>query len=82
MTNSESAKILTKGIFTGNLEKDEDGNYHCGDILLDYQMVLRSFNIGDLITIKTVITNPSDKSFNKYPQKSRNFAIANLKPEM
>ena len=81
MTNSESAKILTKGIFTGNLEKDEDGNYHCGDILLDYQMVLREFNLGDLITIKTVITNPSDKSFNKYPQKSRNFAKANLKPE-
>ena len=81
MTKSEENKILSKGIYTGIIEKDTDGNYHCGIILLDYQAVLKGFNLGDLVTIKTVITNPSDKSFNKYPQKSRNFAIANLKPE-
>ena len=81
MTKSEETKILSKGIFTGIIEKDVNGNYHCGEFLLDYQMVLRNFNLGDLVTVKTVITNPSDISFNKYSQKSRNFSIANLKPE-
>ena len=81
MTKSEENKILSKGIFTGTIEKDEEGNYNCGAILLDYQMVLRGFNLGDLVTVKTVITNPSDISFAKYPQKSRSFAIANLKSE-
>ena len=81
MTNSETAKILSKGIFTGTIEKDADGNYHCGEILLDYKMVSMNFNLGDLVTIKNVITNPSDISFAKYAQKSKNFAIANLKSE-
>lgn len=81
MTNSETAKILSKGIFTGTIEKDAYNNYYCGAILLDYKMANTNFKEGDLITIKTVITNPSDKSFSKYPQKSRNFAIANLKSE-
>ena len=81
MTNSETAKILSKGVFTGNIEIDKDGNYHCGEILLDYKMVSTGFNLGDLVTVKTVITNPSDISFATYAQKSKNFAIANLKAE-
>jgi hypothetical protein len=44
-------------------------------------MVSKDFNLGDKITIKTVITNPSDKSYAIYEKKSRNFAIANNKPE-
>ncbi len=81
MTKSEEQKILNKGIHTGVIEKDEKGNFFCGEFLLDYKMVTSSFQIGDLVTIKTVIVNPSDASYNTYPKKSRNFALANLKPE-
>lgn len=72
---------MAKGIYTGIIELDENGNYFCGSYLLDYQMVVRSFKVGDTITIKTVIVNPSDKSFAIYEKKSRNFAIANDKQE-
>ncbi len=81
MTKAEEQRLLNKGIFTGIIEKDSDNNFFCGDILLDYKLVMTDFKLGDLVTIKTVITNPSDISFKKYPSKSRNFAIANLKPE-
>jgi len=72
---------MAKGIYTGIIELDENGNYFCGIYLLDYQMVATSFNVGDTITIKTVIVNPSDKSFHAYEKKSRNFAIANDKQD-
>ncbi|RTY95049.1 hypothetical protein [Flavobacterium sp. GT3R68] len=72
---------MSKGIYTGIIEKDENGNYFCGEYLLDYQMVSKGFNLGDTITIKTVIVNPSDKSYAVYEKKSRNFAIANNKPD-
>lgn len=70
---------MAKGIYTGIIEKDANGNYFCGEYLLDYQMVLRGFNLGDSITIKSVIVNPSDKSYSVYPKKSRNFALSNDK---
>ena len=73
--------ILKKGIYTGTIEQDENGNFFCGTILLDFKIVKSGFEIGDLITIKSEITNPSDISFNIYPKKSKNFAKANLKPE-
>lgn len=72
---------MSKGIYSGIIEKDENGNYYCGEFLLDYQMVSKGFNLGDKITIKTVIANPSDKSYAAYPKKSRNFALFNEKPE-
>jgi hypothetical protein len=72
---------MSKGIYTGIIEKDTNGNYFCGEFLLDYQMVSKGFNLGDKITVKTSIVNPSDKSYRDYPKKSRNFAIANNKPE-
>ena len=75
-------KIMSKeqkGVYTGLIEKDADGNYFCGQYLLDFQYTERSFKIGDEINIKTVIANPSDRSYNKYPQKSRNFFLANEK---
>ena len=72
---------MSKGIYTGIIEKDDKGNYFCGAFLLDYAMVIKGFNLGDSITIKTVIVNPSDKSYGQYEKKSRNFAIANDKPE-
>ena len=72
---------MAKGIHTGIIELDENGNYFCGDFLLDYQMVAKSFKVGDEITIKTVIVNPSDRSYATYEKKSRNFAIANDKQD-
>lgn len=72
---------MSKGIYTGIIEKDANGNYYCGAFLLDYQMVARSFEVGDKITIKTSIVNPSDKSYHDYPNKTRNFAKANDKPD-
>ncbi len=72
---------MSKGIYTGIIEKDDHGNYFCGEYLLDYQMVSKAFLLGDEITIKTVIVNPSDKSYNLYPKKSRNFAMTNDKPD-
>ena len=68
-----------KGVYTGIIEKDEHGNYFCGEYLLDYQMVEKNFKLGDEINIKSVIANPSDKSFNQYPKKSRSFFLANDK---
>ena len=81
MTKSSQEQMLQKGVYTGIMEKDENNNYFCGEYLLDYQMVSKDFKVGDKITIKTSITNPSDKSFAIYPKKSRNFALFNLKPE-
>jgi hypothetical protein len=68
-----------KGVYTGIIEKDENGNYFCGDYLLDYQMVEKNFKLGDEINLKTVIANPSDRSYNQYPKKSRVFFLANDK---
>jgi hypothetical protein len=73
--------MLNKGIYTGIIEKDENGNFFCGEILLDYKIVASGFSVGDVVTVKTVIVNPSDMTYNQYPKKSRNFALANRKPE-
>jgi hypothetical protein len=43
---------------------------------LDYKMAFLN-TLGDYITIKTIIENPSDISYNKYPKKSDK---ANNKP--
>ena len=68
-----------KGVYTGIIEKDADGNFFCGPYLLDYQYTAASFKLGDEVNLKTVIANPSDRSYNQYPQKSRNFFLANEK---
>jgi hypothetical protein len=68
-----------KGIYTGLIEKDEYGNYFCGEYLLDYQYTVSNFKEGDKINIKSVIENPSDKSYNLYPKKSKTFFLANEK---
>lgn len=68
-----------KGVYTGKIEQDENNNFFCGEYLLDYKMVQTKFAVGDLITIKSVIENPSDISYDKYPKKSKNFDKANNK---
>lgn len=65
-----------KAIYTGIIEKDEKGNYFCGEYLLDYKMVTANFNEGDKITINSIIENPSDISFGQYPKKSKDFSQA------
>ncbi|MBC7438769.1 MAG: hypothetical protein H7250_02115 [Flavobacterium sp.] len=74
-----NSKIFEKGLYTGILEKDDKGNFYCGEILLDFKMASSGFLIGDLITVKSVIVNPSDLTYNSYPKKSKNFAKAKLK---
>ncbi len=68
-----------KGIYTGVIEKDEKGNYFCGEYLLDYKYTAANFKLGDVVNIKSVIENPSDISYNQYPKKSKNFFLANDK---
>ena len=70
-----------KGLFTGIIDKDDKGNFFCGEYLLDYKMVSSNFKIGDKVTIKTAIENPSDISYGTYPKKTKNFALFNLKPD-
>ena len=41
-------KIMSKdkkGVHTGLIEKDADGNYFCGEYLLDFQYTEKSFKI-------------------------------------
>lgn len=80
MTKLTAQKMMDKGVFTGPIQKDKNGNFFCGAYLLDYKMVTSAFVEGDLVTIKSVIVNPSDISYATYPKKSRNFALANQKP--
>ncbi|QBN17478.1 hypothetical protein [Flavobacterium nackdongense] len=81
MTKSSQEKMLQKGVYTGIIEQDENNNFFCGAYLLDYKMVLSKHKLGDWITIKSTIENPSDISYNTYPKKSKNFDKANNKPE-
>lgn len=62
-----------EGIYTGKIERDENGNYFCGKYLLDYKFTEANYKLGDEIVIMSIITNPSDISFNKYPNKSKKF---------
>lgn len=69
-----------KGVYTGVIRKDEKGNYFCGPYLLDYQYTeAGNFKEGDKVNLKTVIANPSGASKEQYPEKSRNFFLANNK---
>lgn len=68
-----------KGVYSGIIEKDENGNYFCGEYLLDYKRVEDNFKLGDKVTIKSIIENPSDKSVGQYPKKSRDFFLFNNK---
>jgi hypothetical protein len=68
-----------KDIYTGIIEKDENGNYFCGPYLLDYRLVAEKFKEGDKITIRSVIENPSDKSHGQYNKKSKDFVLADKK---
>ena len=68
-----------ENIYTGVIEKDENGNYFCGQYLLDYKLVTEKFKEGDKITIKSIIENPSDKSYHQYPKKSKDFVAFDKK---
>nr|WP_317631414.1 hypothetical protein [uncultured Flavobacterium sp.] len=69
-------KETKKGLYQGIIEKDENGNYFCGPYLLDYKMVAAGFKLGDKISIKTLINNPSNKSVEQYAKKSMKFSLA------
>lgn len=65
-----------EGIYQGVIERDANGNYFCGPLLLDYQLVVAEFRTGDRISIKKVIANNSAKSIATYPQKAVKFSLA------
>lgn len=65
-----------KDLYTGPIAQDERGNFYCGAYLLDYKTVVSKFKLGDIVTIKSVIDNTSDLSYNDYPKKSKNFVMA------
>jgi len=69
-------KETKKGLYQGIIEKDENGNYFCGPYLLDYKLVVSTFKLGDKISLKTLINNPSDKSLEQYAKKSMKFSLA------
>ena len=64
-----------KNVYTGAIEKDEQGNFYCGPYLLDYKYTVENFKLGDVVNIKTIIDNPSHMSREKYPKKSRVFFL-------
>ena len=68
-----------KGVYTGKIEQDADGNFFCGAYLLDYKYTAANFKIGDEVNLKSVIENPSDISYDKYPKISKLFFLANEK---
>lgn len=70
------AKETKEGIYKGVIEKDAQGNYFCGPYLLDYQYTEANFKLGDLISLKTAVANPSGKSKDAYPKKSVKFFLA------
>lgn len=65
-----------EGLYQGIIEQDKNGNYFCGSLLLDYQLVRSGFKIGDRISVKKVVGNTSAKSMNDYPQKAVKFSLA------
>ena len=65
-----------EGLYQGIIEQDQNGNYFCGPLLLDYQLVRSGFKIGDRISVKKVVGNTSAKSMKDYPQKAVKFSIA------
>jgi hypothetical protein len=76
MTKASEEKCY-KRVYTGIMEKMKT-TICC--LSLDYKMAISNHTLGDYITIKTIIENPSDISYNKYPKKSKNFDKANNKP--
>lgn len=70
-------KETKEGLYQGIIEQDEKGNFFCGPYLLDYKMVTTGFKLGDKISIKKLINNPSDISVEQYPKKSIKFSMAN-----
>lgn len=58
-------------ISIGQLEKDEDGNYHCGDIILTYKHVNdKGYNIGDEIRIIRFANNTNEKTMHFYQKNA------------
>lgn len=73
------SKETKEGLYQGIIEKDANGNYFCGPYLLDYKLTEANFKLGDKISIKTLINNPSDISLEQYPKKSVKFSKAGEK---
>lgn len=70
------ARETREGLYQGVIERDANGNYFCGPLLLDYKLVVANFRTGDRISVKKIIANNSAKSIEAYPQKAVKFSLA------
>jgi hypothetical protein len=79
--SDENSKLWNKAVTTeinttlseqkGILEKDEKGNYHCGDIILTYKHVNdNGYNIGDKIRIIKSSNNTNEKTMHLYQKNA------------
>jgi hypothetical protein len=67
MIMTKASEEKQKGVYTGIMEKMKTTIFlWC--LSLDYKMAISNHTLGDYITIKTIIENPSDISYNKYPK--------------
>lgn len=63
-------------IYTGSVEQDGGGNFHCGDFQLGYKTIEKYYNIGDKINILDAIENTNVKTKTLYPHFASKFSKA------
>jgi hypothetical protein len=74
MTKANVKKDVTKG--TELLKKMKTTTF-CGEYLLDYKMATKS-NVGDMVTIKSIIENPRTSKYNNTQRSQRPLTTAKL----
>lgn len=60
------------GIYAGKIEQDKDGDYHCGDVMLNNKYVSHRFAVGTKILITEISENTSNTK-SKYPKFGSKF---------
>lgn len=63
---------LAAGIYEGRIEQDKDGDYHCGEFMLNNNYVSNRFAVGTKILI-TEISHNTNKTKSKYPKFGSKF---------
>lgn len=68
-------KIEDETYVEGIIACDANGNYHAGDILLNYKAIHNSYSIGAKIKIIDAVENTNTSSKSKYPKFGFKFVI-------
>jgi hypothetical protein len=75
--NKARVKLSDPDTLIAIIEKDDLGNYHCGDVLLSYRFVNdNGFQVGDEIRIVSAIENTIFKTKHLYPKFANKIAKA------